>query len=55
MYYLTGVFAIIYLFCFCTTLFILYGLEVYGSTYASYLDKKTTVSVSNKILRIGYY
>ena len=29
---------------------ILYGLEVYGNTYVSYLDKLTTLN--NKILRI---
>ena len=30
--------------------YILYGLEVYGNTYVSYLDKLTTLN--NKILRI---
>jgi len=41
--------SLLYLFCFGTSLHI-YGLEVYGNTYASYLDKLTTLS--NKILHI---
>jgi len=36
--------------CLSVCLSILYGLEVYGNTYVSYLDKLTTLN--NKILRI---
>ena len=34
----------------CTSIYILYGLEVYGNTYPSYLDKLTILN--NKLLRI---
>jgi len=32
--------------------YILYGLEVYGNTFPSYLDKLTVLNINNKLLRI---
>jgi len=32
--------------------YILYGLEVYGNTFPSYLDKLTVLNNNNKLLRI---